>query len=234
MKYINAKLIPYGALLLGFAFGGLLMFVIYLEEIDIVKTAYFMTVGVSVIALLFSLYQARYTAEHNRLQLTPRLIVRTSDYTDLEKYDLFKVEIINNGLGPAEILDAYFEIKGIPRRFGLSGKGIEQYLDRVFGENHTQNQDEQESLLAFFLGNGGTYYQENEGLAKREFIASGTRRQVLSVSLPDRVKQHYLSESDRRSMRNKAREALKNTQVTIIFQSLYEEENTYKSQLSSR
>lgn len=229
MKYLNSKLTTLITFLLGIILGGLITTVDRINLISIEQTAYFITAAVSFTALIFGIYQARYTAEHNRLQLKPRLIVRTRDLTELEEYDLFTVDIVNNGLGPAEINDAYLEIQDVPRRFGLGNNGIDQYLYKIFGNNYDHIEDDQERLIAWLTDPGTPFFQENEGLAINELIASGKSRRVISVSLPKRSRKHYYSDNDKRAMRNKARDALNKTNIFIEFKSLYGEPDTYSS-----
>jgi hypothetical protein len=79
-------------------------------------------------ALWFSIWQAAQQRRHNRLSVKPHLATWT--YRDPQK-GTFKVELINNGLGPAHIERFSLELDGV----GLSENpmpGLENFLNRAF------------------------------------------------------------------------------------------------------
>jgi hypothetical protein len=186
---------------------------------------------IALCALGLTIYQATITRKHNELILTPRLIIETANYTALKSNDLFDITIQNNGLGPADITDAYFEFFHDEKTYSytLSINGIDDYVKRIFIE-HPKSDESNADLVHRLLTNITTTqrpYREIHSFAKNELIASQTEKKFLYLRLPTVEDGVQLSDEQKQFMRNAASYALKNTRVVIKYKSLYGKEYSY-------
>jgi hypothetical protein len=91
---------------------------------------------IALCALFLTIWQAYLIRRHNRLAVTPFLITRTdANYDD----DHYRIELLNNGIGPARITSFGINVKGEEIR-GEASEKIENTLKILFiGYSYTSS-----------------------------------------------------------------------------------------------